>query len=618
MTANQQFIVTVNAQGTPIAVGTIPNQTVNAGASVNVSLGGYFSDPDSDSLTYTAESFYTSRATVSVFLGATLTINGVNAGIARIEVTAADPGGLTANQQFTVTVNAQGNQAPTTVGTIPNQTVNVGASVNVSLGGYFNDPDSDTLTYTAESFYTSRGTVSVLGATLTINGVATGIAQISATATDPGGLSATQTFTVTVGTQGNQAPTTVGTISNQAVTVGSSTTVGSLGSYFNDPDSDTLTYTATSGYMSRATVSVLDATLTINGVDAGIARIEVTAADPGGLTANQQFTVTVNAQGTPIAVGTIPNQTVNVGASVNVSLGGYFNDPDSDTLTYSATSGYTSRATVSVLGATLTINGVATGIAQISATATDPGGLSATQTFTVTIPVQSDVNGDGAIDISDLVYVGINFGATGEGLAADIDGNGVVDIFDLVRVARLFGQSSIVSAAPTAHTTSGRFGYATTRQSMQQVGIYGPTTPIDSDSFRRLRSALTELERISDVMPEVRMGADLLRNWLSTNAGIPAKTQLLPNYPNPFNPETWIPYHLDRDTDASLSIYNAGGVLVGHFDLGHQSAGFYTEKGNAVYWDGQNERGEAVASGIYFYQLRTGDYSAMRRMTIVK
>ena len=168
----------------PVTVGTISNQTVNAGASINVSLGGYFSDPDSDSLTYTAESFYTSRATVSV-LGATLTINGVDAGVARIEVTATDPGGLTANQQFTVTVNAQGNQAPTTAGTIPNQTVNVGASVNVSLGGYFSDPDSDSLTYTAESFYTSRATVSVLGATLTINGVDAGIARIEVTARIP-------------------------------------------------------------------------------------------------------------------------------------------------------------------------------------------------------------------------------------------------------------------------------------------------------------------------------------------------------------------------------------------------------------------------------------------------
>jgi len=110
----------------------------------------------------------------------------------------------------------------------------------------------------------------------------------------------------------------------------------------------------------------------------------------------------------------------------------------------------------------------------------------------------------------------------------------------------------------------------------------------------------------------------LLRYWLTTNAGIPMKTQLLPNYPNPFNPETWIPYHLAYDTDAKLSIYDTKGVLVRQFDLGHQSAGFYTDKSRAVYWDGHNERGESVASGTYDYQFRAGDYTESRRLVIVK
>ena len=249
---------------------------------------------------------------------------------------------------------------------------------------------------------------------------------------------------------------------------------------------------------------------------------------------------------------------------------------------------------------------------------TNPDGQSQTIVFSYVEFRPEDINRDEQIDIFDLVKVGGSFGQTGEGLAADIDGNGEVDIFDLVRVARLFGQSGIVSAAPSVYTGSGRFDYATARENIQQEGTHSRTTPMGSDTLSRLRSALRELERISDTMPEVRIGADLLRSWLATNAGVPAKTQLLPNYPNPFNPETWIPYHLDRDANAALSIYNASGVLVRHFDLGHQSAGFYTEKVSAVYWDGHNERGEAVASGTYFYQLRAGDYSAMRRMVIVK
>ena len=93
---------------------------------------------------------------------------------------------------------------------------------------------------------------------------------------------------------------------------------------------------------------------------------------------------------------------------------------------------------------------------------------------------------------------------------------------------------------------------------------------------------------------------------------------LLANYPNPFNPETWIPYHLAHAADVTITIYDTKGAVVRQLDLGHQSAGYYTDRAKAAYWDGRNESGELVASGVYFYQLRTGNYSATRRMVIVK
>ena len=99
---------------------------------------------------------------------------------------------------------------------------------------------------------------------------------------------------------------------------------------------------------------------------------------------------------------------------------------------------------------------------------------------------------------------------------------------------------------------------------------------------------------------------------------IPAETQLLSNYPNPFNPETWIPYRLADDTNVSLSIYDINGALVRELDLGHQRAGYYTDRTRAAYWNGRNEWGERVVSGVYFYQLRAGDYSQMRKMVILK
>ena len=98
----------------------------------------------------------------------------------------------------------------------------------------------------------------------------------------------------------------------------------------------------------------------------------------------------------------------------------------------------------------------------------------------------------------------------------------------------------------------------------------------------------------------------------------PDETLLLSNYPNPFNPETWIPYQLAQDTEVQILIYNVRGRVVRWLDLGHQSAGFYTHRNRAGYWDGRNAFGERVAAGIYFYQLRTDAVSALRKMVILK
>ena len=99
---------------------------------------------------------------------------------------------------------------------------------------------------------------------------------------------------------------------------------------------------------------------------------------------------------------------------------------------------------------------------------------------------------------------------------------------------------------------------------------------------------------------------------------IPAETELLRNYPNPFNPETWIPYHLSEDADVKLTIYDVNGALVRDIDVGHQAAAKYDTRSKAIYWDGRNQSGEQVASGIYFYSLNAGDFSATRKMVILK
>ena len=99
---------------------------------------------------------------------------------------------------------------------------------------------------------------------------------------------------------------------------------------------------------------------------------------------------------------------------------------------------------------------------------------------------------------------------------------------------------------------------------------------------------------------------------------LPSRTALLPNFPNPFNPETWIPYQLAETTPITIRIFDQKGQIIRTLDFGNQQAGNYATKDKAVYWDGKNDCGERVSSGVYFYQLQAGKFSAVRKMTIIK
>ena len=207
-----------------------------------------------------------------------------------------------------------------------------------------------------------------------------------------------------------------------------------------------------------------------------------------------------------------------------------------------------------------------------------------------------DVNRDGIVNIQDLVLVGSNFGKTGENIG-DVNSDGVVDIVDLVKVAGALGNTA---TAPTLHA--------------QVLGSYGTGDP--SPTAADVEGWLTQARNLNRTDATFQRGIIFLEHLLATLT--PKETTLLPNYPNPFNPETWIPYHLAHAADVVLTIYDTRGTVVRRFELGHQPAGFYTTRAKAGYWDGRNATGESVASGVYFCQLRAGDYSALRRMVILK
>ena len=376
------------ANNAPITNGTIPAQTVNLGATATtVTVWTYFSDPDGDVLTYTATSSDTAIATVSVS-GSVVSLTAVTQGTATITVKATDRLSLSATQTFSVTVP---NRAPVASGTISDQTLDVGETFTVDPTTYFSDPDGDALTYT---YYFSGTAVSIgdaPGGGVIYTAIAAGTATGKIKAADPGGLSATLSFSMTV-SQSNRAPVASETIPDQTVDVGGSATTVDVSSYFTDADNDTLTYTASFSDTAKVTVSVSSATVSITAVATGTATITVTATDPGSLTATQTFSVTVvQPNRTPTAVGTVLKQTISPGAStVSVNLSGHFSDPDGDALTYTASSSDTAVATASVSGTTVSVSRVsvtATGTATITVTATDPGGLSATQTFSVTVAV---------------------------------------------------------------------------------------------------------------------------------------------------------------------------------------------------------------------------------------
>ena len=181
------------------------------------------------------------------------------------------------------------NRAPVVASAIPGQTVHSGEMVGVDVSSSFSDPDGDSLTFEAVSSDPATAGVAVYGDTVAISGVARGEATITVTASDPGGLTATQVFQVVVP---NRAPVTASTIPGQ--TVDSGETVGvDISSYFSDPDGDSLTYGAVSSDPATAGVAVFGTTVAISGVARGEATITVTATDPDGLTAQSAFPVDV-------------------------------------------------------------------------------------------------------------------------------------------------------------------------------------------------------------------------------------------------------------------------------------------------------------------------------------
>jgi len=360
----------------PAACGSIPQVTVNVGETSNVTA--CFNDANGDVLNYTATSSNPGVATANI-TGASVTVTAVAPGNTTVTVTASDPGGLQGQQSFAVMVP---NRAPEPRGTLANVTLPVGQTTTIQVAQYFSEPDGQTLTYSANASDPSVAGVSIAGSTVTVAALAKGTATVTIVASDPDGLSATQSFVFTVP---NREPVPVGTIGAQTIEVGETATID-VATSFDDPDDDALTYTAASSIPTVARTSVSGSAVTISAVGPGVTTVTITAADDDQATATQRVRVTVpQPNRPPQRVGSIPAQSINVGASATVVASSYFSDPDGDALTYTATSSTPTVARTSVSGSTVTISGLAAGSTTVTVTARDPDGLTATQTAQVTV-----------------------------------------------------------------------------------------------------------------------------------------------------------------------------------------------------------------------------------------
>ena len=200
----------------------------------------------------------------------------------------------------------------------------------------------------------------------------------------------------------------------------------------------------------------------------------------------------------------------------------------------------------------------------------------------------TDVNADGVVDVLDLMIVAANFGRVDTPLTGDVNGDGEVNREDINAVLDAL---EAAAAAPAVSTT---------------------------ESLQRWIDRAKQLNRTD---ARFQKGIAVLQNLLTLlreTETVPKATALLANYPNPFNPETWIPYQLAKPADVTLTIYSVEGALVRTLSLGHHPAGMYQSRSRAVYWDGRNMMGEPVASGLYFYTLTAGEFTATRKLLIRK
>ena len=555
------------------------------------------------------------------------------------------------------------NQKPVMVNTIPAQVLNPGTSTVVDVSSYFRDPDGDTLAYAAWPNPNPSSVVRLTrnGSQLTIISKAEGSATVIVRATDPGGLQAFQRISVSVTTTPveNQMPLAVNMIPAQVLTQGTSTVID-VSVYFRDPDADTLAYAAWPNPNPSSVVRLTrnGSQLTIISKAEGSATVIVRATDPGGLRAFQRISVSVTANSDvldvvdPLDTTDEPKDVPTVSDKDEAS---WMPDPNLRKMVRNVLG--LQEGDMLTQQALQRLTRLSTHTHPPDGQITDITGLEhATRLTTLGLSDMSISDITPLAGLTSLTWLGLTSNSISDiaplaGLTAltsfQIYGNQVSDITPLKGLTALthinLGKNQVSNITPLRNLTVLRTLWIYENQisdisplrnlttlrtlslSDNQISDVSPLENLTSLTLLQLWSNpiadYEPLRRLTEKNPEMVRGFVIPEENVDLGAApsaVPMTTVLLSNYPNPFNPETWIPYQLAKDAEVTVTIYASNGHVVRRLALGHQVAGMYQSRSRAAYWDGKNAFGESVASGLYFYTLTAGDFTATRKMLIRK
>ena len=535
-----------------------------------------------------------------------------------VTYTVIDTASATASLTFSITVEAAVPPLALSPSVIADQTFTVGEGVILTLpvatGG--TPPYTYTLSPLPEGLSFNAATKLLSGTPTTAETTPT-----TYTATDAADVSASLTFTITVRAKLTFNPSVV---ADQTFIVGEGVILTLPVATGGTPP---YTYTLAplpEGLSFNAVGRLLSGTPTT----AETTPTTYTATDAADVSASLTFTITVRAKPT-FNPSVIADQTFTVGEGVNLTLPVATGGTPPYTYTLAPLPGGLSfNATQRELSGTPTTAETT----PTTYTATDAASVSASLTFTieVTAGVILDVDGDGQVTVIDLAIVALFYGTqvpADTSLPADVNADGIVNILDLTAVAEGIDTADtpngfsaddlevvLEAVADQVNAIEGIAEAPARLSTSQPARFSGVAARNVAAAFQAAKPLATNDVRLRKWMPLLKKLLERLREITE----IPETTTLLPNYPNPLNPETWIPYHLAKAAHVTLTIYDMRGVSVRELVLGHQPAGVYQSRGRAAYYDGRNDEGEKVSSGVYFYTLTADEFTATRKLLIIK